>query len=226
MTRARYVFALLVALSFTAAPPGGPLTAPTAQGAPLVQVVESEIEVLVPKEWRVHRIGAAHRRGVQASLNEFEKRRSRAVGMEIYWVDAAKLGVPSDYYYLAARGPAMSRFAGKRCQKTSQHVALDDRPRFDHRRESPGTFVAVSSGTCESKRRGHRTRWTSFVAAPGFGAVKRIGIPSSGMYSATVMVEDSPRAQEDLERLVASIRFGGTSVAQFLAAAEAAGHPL
>ena len=231
MRRVRYAIAIVIALSYTAAPGGGPFPTPPPADAELRPVASAGVEVLVPKDWRVRPLDSpdTHRRGLQAAtdLTEFEARRIRAVGIEAYWVDATSVGVPSDYYYLAARGPAMSRFTGLGvCRATEERVVLDDRPSFERDGRSPGSFVAVSEGTCRSKRRGHRARWASFVAAPGFGPVGSIGIPGSGMYSAVVMVPDGPRAIEDIDRLLNSVRFGDTSVAEFIATAEAAGRPL
>jgi hypothetical protein len=182
------------------------------------------VEILVPTAWRARPIPSAHahRHGLTASvdLGEWDARRIRAAGVEAYWVDATIVGVPTDYYYLVARGPALDRFAGRpHCRATQQHVYLDDHPRSSA--DAGGGFMAVASGRCRNDRHTKTaTRWTSFVAAPGFGPVRELGIPQSGMYYAVVVVEEGPTAGADMERLLSSVTFGGTPVNTFLEAAE------
>jgi hypothetical protein len=140
--------------------------------------------------------------------------------LEAYWVDATQVGVPSDYYYLAAREPALERFAGRpECLTEHHRVLLDDRPRLGRGgRDSTGNFVAVQSGTCRGRNH-TTTRWASFVAAPGFGPVRELGIPESGMYYAVVMVDGSQASVPDVEELLAEVSFGGTRVGEFVRAA-------
>jgi hypothetical protein len=180
----------------------------------------------VPNGWEVQRIvsSTAHRIGFKASasLAEWKATKGRAQGLEAYWVDAADVGVPTDYYYLAARGPASRRLAAKGdCRSTGRRVLLDDRPRFDRRVDSPGNYVAMASGTCRSKET--KTRWASFVAAPGFGPVRQLGIPESGLYYVLVVVDEGPRAKDRIGRLLESVSFGGTPVTDFLRVAATGG---
>jgi hypothetical protein len=100
-------------------------------------------------------------------------------------------------------------------------VFVDDRPTFDSGASgSPGDFVASGNGTCTIA--GELTHWAYFVAAPGFGPVRRIGIPSSGLYVVVIVMPDSRRVVTTLHRLLANTRFGGARMRDFVAAARAA----
>lgn len=220
MVRARYLVVLLVALTYTTTPPAAPPAAPKTPNLQLV--VTHHVRAMIPNGWEVQLIESpdAHRVGFQASasLKEWAATKGKAQGIEAYWVDAAEVGVPSDYYYLAARGPVMEQVIARRgCSSEARQVLLDERPRFDRRIASTGNYVATATGTCRQK--GNDTRWASFVAAPGFGPVREVGIPQSGLYYVLVVVRDGPRAERRMERLLSSVSFGGTPVAGFLTAA-------
>lgn len=226
MARARYAIAVFIALSFATAPVGSPLPSGTSRAEPLRPVSAGRVRALVPNGWEVQLIGTTntHRIGFKAStsLDEWKATKGRAQGLEAYWVDAADIGVPTDYYYLAARGPASRRLAAKDdCHSTGRRVLLDDRPRFDRRIDSPGNYVAMATGTCRSRE--SITRWASFVAAPGFGPVRQLGIPESGLYYVLVVVNDGPRANDRIGRLLESVTFGGTPVTDFLRVAATGG---
>lgn len=220
MVRARYLVALLVALTFSTTPPAPPPAAPTTPDYQLV--VTHHVRALIPNGWEVQVIESpeAHRVGFQASasLKEWAATKGKAQGIEAYWVDAAEVGVPSDYYYLAARGPVMEQVLARRgCSSDERRVLLDERPHFDRRVSSSGNYVATATGTCRTK--GRDTRWASFVAAPGFGPVREVGIPQSGLYYVLVVVKDGPRATRRMKHLLAGVSFGGTPVPEFLHAA-------
>ena len=69
--------------------------------------------------------------------------------MSATWVDATRVGVPSDFYYLAATGPLLSRLTtSANCLQQSHRVYLDRRPTFDVHRRSPGDFMARGAGVC------------------------------------------------------------------------------
>jgi hypothetical protein len=226
LARARYAIALFIALSFATAPVASPLRTGTSRAEALRPVSAGRVQALVPNGWEVQLIGSGqmHRIGFKASasLDEWKATKGRAQGIEAYWVDAADVGVPSDYYYLAARGPAARRLAARAdCRSTDRRVLLDDRPRFDRRIDSPGNYVATATGTCRSKK--NVTRWASFVAAPGFGPVRKLGIPESGMYYVLVVVKEGPRAKARMGRLLESVSFGGTAVSDFLRVAATGG---
>jgi hypothetical protein len=135
------------------------------------------------------------------------------------WVDGTRVGVPSDYYYLAATGPALDVITGSsECSATSQRVIADHRPAFaSGDPDSPGDYVAVGRGTCTVGRQ--PIRWAYFVAAPGYGPVRALGIPSSGLYVVVAVMPDSPRVVHKLGLLLERTRFGEASVADLIEAA-------
>jgi hypothetical protein len=141
--------------------------------------------------------------------------------MSATWVDATQVGVPSDYYYLAANGPLLSRLTTSAdCRERSHHVYLDRRPTFDVRRYSPGHFMAKGAGVC---RRGTQaTRYAYFVAAPGFGPVREMGIPSSGLYVVVAVVPAERGARSLLQQLIGRTRFGEDGIRDFVAVARSA----
>jgi hypothetical protein len=141
-----------------------------------------------------------------------------AVGMSATWVDATRVGVPSDYYYLAANGPLLSRLTtSANCREQSHRVYLDRRPTFDPERHSPGHFMAKGAGVCRSG--GSWTRFAYFVAAPGFGPVHRVGIPSSGLYVVVAVVPAERGSRDLLHQLIRRTRFGGDRISDFVAVA-------
>jgi hypothetical protein len=136
------------------------------------------------------------------------------------WVDGTAIGVPSDYYYLAATGPVLDVLTGsKQCRATRQHVVVDHLPAYAQGApDSPGDYVAHGHGVCTV--RNHPTRWAYFVAAPGYGPVREVGIPSSGLYLVVAVMPASPRASFLLKRLLARTEFNGSSVSEMIAAAQ------
>ena len=141
-----------------------------------------------------------------------------AVGMSATWVDATRVGVPSDFYYLAANGPLLSRLTtSANCREQSHRVYLDRLPTFDLRRYSPGHFMAEGAGMC--RRGSHATRYAYFVAAPGFGPVHKMGIPSSGLYVVVAVVPAVRGARNLLQELIDRTRFGDDGIRDFVAVA-------
>jgi hypothetical protein len=135
------------------------------------------------------------------------------------WVDGTEVGVPSDYYYLAATGTALDLITGsKRCSGTRHDVIVDHLPAYAQGApDSPGDFVARGDGTCIV--RDQVTRWAYFVAAPGYGPVREVGIPNSGLYVVVAVMPESPRASFLLGRLLERTEFNGASVPEMIAAA-------
>jgi hypothetical protein len=64
------------------------------------------------------------------------------------------------------------------------------------------------------------TRWAYFVAAPGFGPARKVGIPASGLYVVVAVLPDSRRAPDMLNALLHGTTFNGAGVADFSAAAQ------
>src|SRR5207247_10151919 len=122
-------------------------------------------------------------------------------------VDATRVGVPSDLYYLAAKGPLLSELSdGPGCTPSFEHVFADHVPAFLHGAlDSAGDFVARGGGVCRSEQ-GRKTRWSYFVAGPGFGPAGTIGIPGSGLYLIVAATKESPRARRILASLLDHVR--------------------
>ena len=139
-------------------------------------------------------------------------------GMAATWVDATKVGVPSDYYYLAATGPLLDGLThGDDCRADRSQVFVNHRPRLDGSRgPSPGDYVASADGHCLGT--GAPTRWASFVAAPGFGPDRKLGIPGSGLYVVVAVLPASAGAGSKLQQLVRHTAFNGTTVPELVAA--------
>ena len=223
MMRRRVALLLLLAIGVAASTSAGPVLGPSAEARPVREIHAGRISALVPERWDFRPMPstflAAH--GIQASgnLQRWDSIERREIGLEAYWVDAAEVGLPSDYYYLAAEGPAMTRLPQRSgCRRDQLEVLSNHRPAFDRRRHSDGDYVATAGGTCFTSR--GTSRWVSFVAAPGYGPVGRIGIPESGLYFAFVMIPDGPHAHQRAERLLSTVSFGGTAVSEFLNAAQ------
>jgi len=204
---------------------------PTAEVAPLRiqespspfrQVTAGPVRALIPDGWEPVLAGedddarggfvARPRPGAweDGSLRE---------GMAAVWVDGTKVGVPSDYFYLAATGQAMDLVTRSRnCSATRQTIVVDHAPGFvKGDPDSPGDYVAHGQGTC---RVGDQpTRWAYFVAAPGYGPIRELGIADSSLYVVVAVVPDGPRAPAILTKLLLRTEFGGASVDDFLTAA-------
>jgi hypothetical protein len=185
-------------------------------------VSAGEVHGAVPDDWLVWPVQetAGLRNGFQASPRPgpWPDVDGTAVGMSATWVDASRVGVPSDYYYLAANGPLLSRLTtSANCRDVSDRVYLDRRPTFDVSRWSPGHFMASGDGIC---RYGDtRTHYAYFVAAPGFGPVHELGIPSSGLYVVVAVVPQEHGASDLLRHLIRQTSFGDTRVREFVAMA-------
>jgi hypothetical protein len=190
--------------------------------SPFTIVTAGDVRGAVPDEWIVSPVqpSTGVRSGFVATPRSggWPRVNGTAVGMSATWVDATRVGVPSDYYYLAANGPLLSRLtASENCRDQSEHVYLDRRPTLDPDRWSPGHFMASGEGICHRGRR--ETRYTYFVAAPGFGRIHEVGIPRSGLYVVVAVVPHEDGSHELLRRLIRGTSFGDTAVRDFLALA-------
>jgi hypothetical protein len=232
----RLLAALLLAVTLASGTAPGPVRPPAAQAGPLRPVVAGQVTAFIPRDWDVRPLAphGAAREGLAASirqpptfdppaspaLTDWPQRPELQLGLQAYWVNAANVQVPSDYYYLAARWAALERpFALKACKAHERHVLADHRPLLDRRRYSAGDFVAMAAGTCRVEEL--TTRWAYFVAAPGYGPVREVGIPESGLYYAMVVMPDGPRASQIVRDMLFRVSFGGTTVSESLRVARA-----
>ncbi|MFM7718486.1 MAG: hypothetical protein ACKO8G_03205 [Actinomycetota bacterium] len=144
--------------------------------------------------------------------------RPRGQGMAALWVDAAAVGVPSDFYYLAAER-SLDTLLPRRadCEALRVRVLVDRAPGFAGGADSPGDYIADGRGRCTD---GDAVlRWGYFVVAPGFGPARTVGIPASGLYVVVAIVREAPHARADLRRMLGGVGFNGAGMAEFLAAA-------
>lgn len=191
--------------------------------APYSQITAGPVHALVPTGWEARPAGSPldPRGGFIASPrpDAWERMDGSTSGMTATWVDATRVGVPSDFYYLAASGPLMSRLTHSAdCTAERRNVLLDHRPSFAAGpADSNGDYMVSAEGTCDV--RGHPTRWEYFVAAPGFGPARELGIPTSGLYVVVAVMPDNDRAAAALSRMIRSTSFAGATIPDFLAAA-------
>ena len=191
---------------------------------PVMQVSIGPVSALIPDDWRPRLAGPFDdpRQGLLAGPRPgaWGGDRPPIEGLAAMWVDGTQVGVPSDYYYLAATGPALDLITrSKECSATNERVIVDHLPSYAAGDpDSPGDFVARGQGMCSA---GHQpTRWVYFVAAPGYGPVRELGIPTSSLYVVVAVMPDSPRAGFMLQRMLQRTEFGGSSVAELLDAAQ------
>ena len=226
--RTRLAALVLVSLlaACTGASPDRPSTAsnfsvqPLAAGSspsPLVEVQAGSVHAAVPDSWEAKPLRDSRfpREGFIAAprIREWEQG-TAARGMEVFWVDVAKVGIPSDYYYLAARGPALTSLnENKACQQGTRRVLVDRPPDLTGRRFSPSDYVVSGTAVCRSQ--GRATHWAYLVVAPGFGPVRQVGIRTSGLYVVRVAVSGA-RSKGLLKEIIERTRFGNASVPQIL----------
>lgn len=191
--------------------------------SPFQHVSAGPVSALIPDHWSPRLAGEVDdpRQGIVAGPRPeaWASDRPPREGLAAMWVDGTEVGVPSDYYYLAATGPALDVLTGsQQCRATRQYVVIDHLPSYAHGDpDSPGDYVAHGQGTCTV---GHKpTRWAYFVAAPGYGPVRQVGIPTSGLYVVVALMPASPRAPFLLNRLLERTEFNGASVADMIRAA-------
>jgi hypothetical protein len=198
-----------------------PVTSKQPLTAPFATIETGSVQALVPRQWEASAIegNGTLRQGLVASPDprRWGQLDGSVPGLEVAWVDVTRVRIPSDLYYLAASGPAIPAMASTHgCTRQHHHVLLDHRP-FAGDPFSPGDYVERGSGTCH--RRGHDTQWAYFVAAPGFGPLRSMGIPTSGLYLAVAVVPRSPTAERQLQTMIRSAQYGGASIGQLMRAA-------
>jgi hypothetical protein len=194
--------------------------------SPFTEVTAGAVTAVIPDRWHPQLFSGQSdaARGFIASPKpgDWDGGRAPIEGMAAMWVDGTRVGVPSDYYYLAATGPALDALTrSPKCSATSHVIVVNHRPSFaDGPSNSPGDYVAIGQGVCQTSDTA--TRWAYFVAAPGYGPVRTVGIPSSGLYVVVAVMRDEPGAAAALDTLIRRTAFGGTSIPDFIAAARAA----
>jgi hypothetical protein len=182
---------------------------------PYVLVTAGPVSGLVPGRWEAAPLDAGARFGFVASPrpDRFAGEGPAATGLSAAWIDASQVGVPSDYYYLAASGPGLGLVSHPTCE-ARRTIFADHSPAYlAGDPDSPGDFLARTDGTCDV---GGGRRWTSFIAAPGFGPMRELGIPASGLYVVTAVTRDTPGARGRLLHLLRGIRFGETRIGDFV----------
>jgi hypothetical protein len=220
---ARLTLALFLGLSLLPSL-AGPSRAPSPEPkAPTLRLVASSgVQTLLPPKWEFRPLPdtGSYRNGIQASADLLGMMPTdlRHPGLEAYWVDATEVRVPSDYYELAARGPFLDLLRAEPGCST-ERVAVSPRHAPGDLSPWPGQYVAAVTGTCVSRTSDDDTRWASFVAAPGFGPARGLGIPRSGLYVVRASVPEGPEAERQLRLLMSHVSFGGTPVPDFLTAA-------
>jgi hypothetical protein len=189
-----------------------------------LQVQAGHVQALIPGDWEARPLPTARypQEGFIAGpmISEWARAAGTVGGMEAFWVDVAKLRIPSDYYYLAARGPAIRALTrNQACRSAEPRVFVDHPPDFAGRNFSPGDYVARARGTCTTEA--GSTRWEYVVAAPGFGPIRRVGIPNSGLY-VLIVAATGPGARVLVRDMIESTRFGESTLSQIV---DAAGTP-
>ena len=226
----KLIGSLVISLVAAACGVGGATRAPDAAGievrqspSPFQHVSAGPVSALIPDHWSPRLAGTLDdpRQGIVAGPRPQAWARDRPPleGLAAMWVDGTEVGVPSDYYYLAATGPALDDLTGsEQCRATRKYVVADHLPAYAQGDpDSPGDYVAHGQGTCTVRHK--PTRWAYFVAAPGYGPVRKVGIPSSGLYVVVAVMPASPRAPFLLDRLLERTEFNGASVADMIRAA-------
>lgn len=193
--------------------------------SPFREVTAGPVSALIPDGWRP--IPAAEegdpREGFIARPRPgaWEDGRVRE-GMAALWVDGSAVGVPSDYYYLAAARSGLDLITGSSdCSSARETVLVNHLPAYaSGAPDSPGDYIARGHGTCSVGDT--PTRWAYFVAAPGYGPAREVGIPNSGLYVVVAVMPDGPRTPELLTKILLRTEFAGASIQDFIAAARAA----
>ena len=192
----------------------------TESPSPYREVVAGPVRAVLPDAWRPSVVTSLDdpRQGLVAgpTPDPWAGGRPPLEGYAAIWVDATRVGVPSDYYYLAATGPALDLITrSDRCDETHRRVFADHVPSFDR---GPGRRPATSSLAVGGRAPlGDRAaRWAYFVAAPGYGPIRQVGIPTSSLYVVVAVVPDSPRAPQQLLRIMGATQFAGSSVPEMI----------
>jgi hypothetical protein len=196
-----------------------PFSLPTIQ-SPLQEVESGAVRAVIPSDWDARPLPSDRlaREGFVASphLDVWGDTDEVVQGMEAFWIDGAQLSIPSDYYYLAARSPAVASFtASESCRPIKEEVIVDHLSDVTGVTLSPGDFVIQAWGTCGAGKESRR--WAYVVVAPGFGPARQVGIPNSGLYVVIAVVSAHRTALLDEMMLAAS--FGDSALSDLVNAA-------
>ena len=189
--------------------------------SPFTVVTDGPVQYVVPRAWTSApvEVDGTLREGLMASpdLERWQQMDGTEPGVEAAWMKVSRIGVPSDFFYLAAKWPALPRLvASRHCTTEQQRIIVDHLPEV-RASGALGDFAATASGTCTV---GHRVnRWSYFVAAPSFGPVRRVGLPDSGLYLVVAVVRDGNQAKRYLHRMIYGARFGQATVSDLVLAA-------
>jgi len=193
----------------------------TASPSPLVEVRIGLVRAIIPKSWEARTLPSSKvpAEGFVASpdLARWEHGAAHVQGIEAFWVDIGQLQIPTDYYYLAAKNASFGQIdqAGM-CGQVRPTVLANHPPDYTGRHFSPGDFVASAAGRCVAD--GRPSHWAYMVAAPGFGPLRHVGIPTSGLYVVAADVA-GPRSGTMLNEMMNGARFNSATVSQLLQAA-------
>jgi len=199
-----------------------PTAAPT--DARFTRVSAFGVSAMVPGDWvakpaddAAYAVGVAATPGPAVTIGSVPMEQ----GLIATRIDATAVGAPSDLYYLAAKGPILGGIdVDTRCRIATEHVYADHAPAaITGRTASPGDFVATANGTCGGRHAA--TRWSYFIAAPGFGPARERGIPGSGLYLIVAATPSIPGSARILARMVGRVRFGDDGMQDFLHAVRA-----
>jgi hypothetical protein len=213
----------LGAVSCGADPSASSSPAPSADARLTRAVSAFGVSAIVPDDWVVapadddaYTIGVSATPGPRVGPSTVPV----AQGLLATRVDATAVGAPSDLYYLAAKGPIIAPRPDARCKVTDTHVYADHAPSaVTGRRASPGDFVASAVGHCRGPRA--VTRFSYFIAAPGFGPARERGIPGSGLYLIMASTPKVPGAVHTLSTMMGKVRFGADGAQDFVQAVRA-----
>lgn len=184
--------------------------------SPFQRLDAGSVRAVVPDGWSARVAGVAG--DPRAGLLARPDGQPRGQGMAALWVDAGAVGVPTDFYYLAAERSLDSLLPRRAdCEAIRVRVHVDRAPGSTGGVDSPGDYIADGRGRCSDGET--VLRWGYFVVAPGFGPARAVGIPASGLYVVVAIVREAPRARDELRRMLGGVGFNGAGMSDFLAAA-------
>jgi hypothetical protein len=189
--------------------------------SPLKEIKAGHVRAVFPDSWSAQPLAGEGlaQEGFVASPNidDWLRGTGSADGMEAFWIDVGGDDIPSNYYYLAARGPALSPLGLNRaCHHARDRIFADHPPDFTGSTASAGDYVASGEGTCRGAH--GSTHWAYVVVAPGFGPERQVGLPTSGLYVVMASVS-GPRSEFILKEMIQSAWFGNSSLSDIVKAA-------